>query len=291
MSKTKTTNTTSIQITQDKLVEEIAKRLKLSMVQFGAWRATRKNAEESRLLNERHGTENEGKVTVRQCDHESLHKIYSLNSKAYNEHKKITLPSVQDGVRVVITGKEFEHSDMMKKFSDLIRTEIDVLVKAGAYWGGEEFKRQRVKLNGLFDERAWPSDPDDLRSKFYLKSNYLTCPTEGAWAEWLVESARAAMNEVEEQLEEAFKRVSVRCMGPNIDGASGKLHETVFTGLEAVLDRIATLDIENRYSKVVEKAKDIAKYRAEEIRKDPDTRRELSKRADQLTEMFAGLRG
>lgn len=273
----------------EELKAEIAKRLKLAMLQTGAWRATVKNKEESRILNERHGTKDEGKVTVRQCDHTALHEIYSLHARVYNEHKKLTLPSVQDGVRIVLTGKEFEHSDMIRKFADDVRVQIDKLIDAGAYVDGDEYKKAKQRLNGLFDERAWPIDEQDLRNRFLLKSTYLECPTDGSWGDWIMESATAARREVEEQVEKALRKVIERCAGDKGDG-TGRLHESVFTNLGSMLDVLSTIDVEARYRPVVEEAKEVAKYTAEEIRKDSATRKQLAERADKLTDMFAGLR-
>lgn len=277
--------------TPNSMVEEIAKRLLLTMLKTGAWRATRKNEEESRLLNERHGTTDEAKAIVRQCDHEALSAIYSLNARAYNKHKEITLPSVHDGVRVVINGKQFEHSDLMKEFSDKVHDQVEILVRAGCFKDGKEYLKQKKKLNGLFDDRAWPNDADDLRQQFTIESTYLDCPTTGAWSDWIMESAEAARKETEEKVEKALRHVVNRCLG-NQGNGTGRLHESVFKNLDDLLDTLKTLDVSNRYEKVVEKAKsDITKVTAEELRKDPKSRAAVAARADALTDIFSSLRG
>lgn len=277
-------------VQDDALVQEIAKRLMLAMLRTGAWRATLKNFEESKLLNERHGTKDEASATVRQCDHKALHEIYSLNAKAYNKHKEITLPSVHDGVRVVIAGKQFEHSDLMKEFAAQVGTKVEELVRAGCYVDGAEYRKQKKVLNGLFDERAWPKDADDLRSRFVLESTYLECPTGGAWSDWISESATAARKEVEEKVEKSLKHVFNRCLG-NEGNGTGRLHQSVFDNLDQLLDTLNTLDVEGQFNKIVEKAKtSITKYTAEELRKDPKARADVARRADTLTDMFAGLR-
>lgn len=274
----------------DTLRKELAQRVVLGSLQTGAWRAAVKNEKESMLVNKRNHTDNEAKVIVKQCDHKALHEIYSLNAAAYNHHKKITLPSVQDGIRVIIAGKEIEHSDAMKEFADKVSVKIDELAAAGCYRGGAEYFKQKKKLNGLFDEHAWPFDEGDLRARFLLRTHYLPCPTDGAWADWFDESITVAKREVEEQVEKAIAHVSARCLG-NQGNGTGRLHESVFRNLDDLLDMLATFDVDKRYDKVISKVKsDVTKYSAEELRKDVKARADVAKRAEALTDLFSGLR-
>ena len=176
-------------------------------------------------MNAKHGTSDAAKVIVRLTDNASLAALYKLHAEAYAEHRRITLPSVQDGLRVVPTGKELEHSRIMSDYGakhsalvadflaeyDLIRTEAP------------------IKLNGLFDGRQWPSK-ETVAAKFKFSTRYLPCPSDGAWSEWLNETAQAGQSELRERLVTAARHMADTLKG------DGKLYQSVFDNLRDVCE-------------------------------------------------------
>lgn len=99
-----------------KNTQAIAASIKLVTFETGAWRAQKLNRRESNDVNAKHGTQDAAKVIVRLTDNVHLTAIYKLHAEAYAEHRRITLPSVQDGVRVLPGGKEMSHSSIMGDF-------------------------------------------------------------------------------------------------------------------------------------------------------------------------------
>ncbi len=97
---------------------DVAARMKLATLNTGSWRGTRLHKPETREENARHGSVDRAKVLVRITDSEALHRIAKLDAAAYAEHKRLTLPTVQDGIRLIPAGRELEHAAVMAKFAD-----------------------------------------------------------------------------------------------------------------------------------------------------------------------------
>ena len=208
-----------------KTTVSLANSIMLVTFETGAWRAQKLNRNESQDVNSRHGTNDAAKVIVRLTDNLNLAALYKLHAEAYAEHRRITLPSVQDGVRVCPAKKHLEHSKIMADFKrkdaqlvadflaeyDLIRTEAP------------------VKLNGLFDGRQWPAK-DTVASKFKFSTRYLPCPHDGAWADWLNETAQTGQSELRERLVTAARHLATVCAG------DGKIYQSALDNLRDVCE-------------------------------------------------------
>lgn len=261
------------------LVQRVAERMTLTVLSAGAWQATRLHREETDDVNKRHGTVDRANVRVRQCTHPALKEIYNLQAQARVKHKMLTMPTVQDGIRMLPRKNMFKHSDVLKEFDDKIATHLDELC---VDYLAEKVK-QKQQLNGLYDERAWPATIEALRHEFYFRNRYLPCPTDGQWSEWLAESAEVVDREVMERFQKALSHMAERC------SSDGKLYETVFGNLRELLDLVPDFDLEGKYGPIVEAAREVAKYDAEEVREDKKTRKQIAKRANEIAEMFSGL--
>jgi hypothetical protein len=274
------------QTNQTSRIEEVAARLKLATLTTGAYRARRMHKRESVEVNEKHNTGSAAKVSVLQCGHPSLGEIWKLQAAARTEHYAITLPSCQDGMRILAAGREFEHSDRMKEYAEKQREHVDVLAAAGVYVGGAEFYSNKARLNGLFDERAWPADARALRAEFVFQTRYLAVPAgDQAWQEWLNESITAADAELRERLESALKRVVER-----VGNTDGRLFQSVFGNLKEVIDLVPGFDADGRYRRIVEASQEIIEVNAESIRDNKSEREKIARRADALLSVFGELK-
>ena len=203
-----------------KTTQAIAQSIKLVTLETGAWRAQKLNRSESRDVNQKHGTNDAAKVIVKLTDNSNLAALYKLHAEAYAEHRRITLPSIQDGIRIVPAGKEMDHARIMADFAakhaallsdfladyDLIRLEAP------------------IKLNGLFDGRQWPAK-NIVASKFKFSNRYLPCPHDGAWAAWLDETAQAGQSELRERLVTAARHLA------DVLKNDGKLYQSALDNL------------------------------------------------------------
>lgn len=258
----------------------VAARTKLAVLNTGAWRATRLHRGETRAQNRLHGTGDKAKVTVRITDHPALHELNKLHAAAYAAHKRITLPTVQDGMRLVPAGRELEHSSVMQKFAD----EHNRLVAEFLADYDAEREAAPAKLNGLYDPSMWPTRAEVAR-KFSFGTRYLATPSEGEWGDWLVESASAAEAELRERLTEALERVRDRCK------SDGRLYATVFDSIRELAELVPDLDFsaDQKYAPVVKAMKPLTELHADLLRDDETGREKAAKRAASILSVLGGI--
>jgi hypothetical protein len=257
---------------------EIAARLKVAVVNTGRWQATRQNKKETRAVNEAHNTD-AAKVLVRVSDHPALRDLAKLHQEAYAEHRRLTLPSAQDGMRLLPAGREFEHAEAMRKLGD----RHNKLVAAFLADYPAERQSARARLNGLFDASMFPSERD-MPDKFKFQTRYLPCPTDGAWAEWVEASAQEAEAELRKRLSDAIKRVRDNCKG------DGRLYASVFDSIRELTELVPDLDISGDYAPVVKAMAPLAAIHSEDIRKDEAARRKVAKQADSILSVLGGIK-
>lgn len=252
----------------------IAARIKLCTLTTGAWRATRLHKKETEKVNHDHGTKDAAKVHVRLTDSPALHSLNKLHAAAYDAHRKITLPSAQDGFRLIPAGRELEHSALMQDFA------IEHASLKASFLKEYEAEKATapVRLNGLFDARHWPA-VSLIADKFTFSTRYLACPADGTWAEWIAESARAAEDELRERLTEALDRVVANC-GKD----KGKIYDTMFTGLAELIGLVPDFNLTDDpeiYAAAIA-AKELAALDADTIRESKTTRKQAAQKASQI---------
>jgi hypothetical protein len=258
-------------------VADIAARMKLAMLQQGAWRATRLHKGETRAENARHDTD-AARVMVRVSDHPALRDLGKLHSAAYTEHKSITLPTVQDGLRLLPAGREFEHADKMSKFADRHNELVRVFLN--------DYDAERAaapaRLNGLFDASMWPPH-HVIAEKFTFRTRYLATPTEGEWADWLAESSRAAQDDVRDRLTEALTRVRDRCR------SDGRLYATVFDSIRELADLVPDLDLTGSFAPVVQALAPLTVLHSDVLRDDKSGRELAADRASSILSVLGRI--
>jgi hypothetical protein len=264
-------------------IQAIAERIKVCTVTLSAWRATRKHAAETRAVNEKHSTGHAAKVAVKQCDDDALTSIYKIDASIYVAHRAMTMPTVADGMRMLARGSELKHSNLMREFQDKRCAYLDDL--CARYF--DIMEKQRAKLNGLFDQRAWPRNLDALRSEFVFSTKYLPTPTDGAWSDWFQESMSAADAELREQVERALRRVIERCTA---DGCEGRLHETVFSSLSELASMVPDFDFAGKYAPIVQALKPVAAINADTIRDNPVERAKIADSVRDILNVFGGIK-
>ena len=207
------------------LTMNLASRIQISTVEMGMWRATKLNKTESERVNRDNGSGNAAKVIVRLTDNFSLISLQKLHAEAYQEHRKITLPSIQDGMRIVPSGKQPVHAAVM---ADFRRRHNSLVTDFLADY--ETIKSEApVKLNGLFDGKKWPSK-EVVAGKFSFAYRYLPCPSDGAWGDWLNESAQAGQGELRERLVNSARHLATVLKG------DGKLYQSALDNLREVCE-------------------------------------------------------
>lgn len=255
-------------------ITKIASRIKLAAMNTGAWRATRLHKKETAKVNDDHHTGDAAKVHVRLTNSETLRAINCLTAEAYDAHRKLTLPAAQDGFRLLPVGREFEHSAKMAEYGAKHRALVAQFL--GEY--DAEKASAPVRLNGLYDAKQWP-DRSIIAEKFLFSSRYLACPTDGSWADWITESARAAEDELRERLTDCLQRIAENCAKEK-----PKIYDTLFSNLGELLTLVPDFNFADNvtvYAASIE-AKQLAALDAETIRENKAARRDAAKRANSI---------
>ena len=256
----------------------VAQRMKLATLSTASFRATRLHRAETRAENARHAT-NAAKVLVKLTNHPSLAALAKTHNEAYSEHRRLTLPSVQDGIRVLPMARELEHSDAMWKF--YAQHQACVAEFLAAY--DDERASAPQRLGSLHDPALWP-DRSELEDRFEFTTRYLPCPTDGAWRDWTAETAQLAERELHERLTQALERVVERC------GSDGRLYETVFKNLQDLCALAPDFDVAGRYGAIVKAAGEITKVKADMVRDDKVLRAQVAERASEICSMLGGVK-
>jgi hypothetical protein len=259
-------------------VQHIAGRVQLVTLNQSRWSASKLHKRETAKVNDDHHTGDRAKVRVKICDHQNLELIGKLDAATYDQHVAMTRPTIQDGVRMLPVGKALEHADMIRE----ARAKRDALVAGFLADYDDEKARAPIVLNGLYDPAMWP-DRSDIAQKFGLTVRYLPCPTDGAWGDWLTESARAATDDLRTQLESAVRRVQERCAG------DGKLYDTVFSGLRDLLRDIPDLDIatDSEIRRLAALAAPLVQHDVDVVRRSDAVRHQTAMDAANILDVFA----
>jgi hypothetical protein len=263
-----------IQMTFD--VSGIAARTMLTTISCSMWRATKLHKKETAAARQKHHSD-APRVLVTICNHPALQELASLHQSVYADHRRLSLPSVQDGMRMIPAARHLEHSDMMRRY----RSEHDAIVSRFLSDYASEAAAAPARLNGLYDASMWPTQAA-IAEKFGLNVRYLSCPTDGAWSEWLSESARAASDELRERLTEALERVRDRC------ASDGKLYASVFEQLRDVVALVPDLDIVGipELQAVADAAAPLTILSAEALREDDQARNQTAAKAASILSML-----
>lgn len=276
--RNQTVNITATTVSPEQIAAAAA-RMKVTTLNTGAWRATRQHKAETKAENERHNTD-AAKVLVRVSDHQALGDLVKLHAKAWQAHKRFTMPTVQEGMRVVPLGREFEHAEVMRKFGD----EHSKLVQQFMADYDQEKAEAPTRLNGLYDESMWPSHAE-VERKFTFRTRYLPTPTGGEWSEWLAESIQVAQLDLHDRITEVLTRVRDRCK--NTDG---KLYTSVFEAVRDLTELVPDFDMTGVYAPVVEAIKPLTAIEADDIRDDEKARKRTARKANEILGMLGGIK-
>ncbi len=254
----------------------IAARVQLSTLSLSTWARTKLNKAETKALEAKHGTD-KGRVIVTVCDSPLLDQIAKVQGAARNEHYRLTLPTIQDGMRMVPTGRQFQHAEAMKGFE----REYSGLVSAFVAEYPMHRNAAPARLNGLYEASAWPTD---IAAKFGWRLRYLACPSQGEWGDWLAESAAMGQADLQERFADALRRVVERCE------SSGALYQTVFSNLADLCELVPDMDLGGRLGALAARAADLGRLSADVVKDAPKLRQDCAARAASILDMLGGVK-
>ena len=251
-------------------IDAIAARTQLVTLTMGTFRPTKRHRPETAAENARHNT-NAARVSVRLTDNETLKEISRIHHGAYRIHRSLTLPSIQDAMRLLPAGSQFKHSSEMAAARHAHDAAVTLFVPQ--YPAIRAASPQT--LGSLHDPDLWP---DDVTSCFVFEVRYLPCPTDGDWAGWLEESARAAEDEVRERVTDTLQRVIDRCQ------SDGPLYASVFSDVAELSAMLPDLNISAApdLAAIAGEAAYLGRTDVEDVRTDPRARADAVREAERI---------
>lgn len=206
-------------------IQALASRMKITILSQGFWNPKRQHKKESAEENIRHNLHNEAEVYVRLTKHESLTRAAAIKAQIYINHRRLTLPSPVDGMRIVPVGREFEHGDVISNLRYKFEREIQDFLDDY----DNVVEKARVRLNGLFDSTMFPPKAA-MKSKFSNNVQYMETPTNGSWSEWINETAQLGQLELQDRIVTAARKMIDSCRNDS------KLYASVLGNLTDICD-------------------------------------------------------
>ena len=217
-------------------------------------------------------------MSVRLTDHIALADLGKLHAAARSEHYRLTLPSADDGFRLLPCGREMEHSQIMRDFAD----KHEVLKRSFlADYAGERAQAP-IKLNGLFVAAQWP-DESTVDGKFGFSTRYLPVPSAGTWQTWLAETAEAAREELRERL-----GATVRAMASKLADKDGVFRDSLVSNAAEVSALASDLNLTDDVdiAALAQATAGLASNDPETLRNNPHARAGAAARAAEICAAF-----
>lgn len=257
----------------------LTSRAVISTLNVGAWRVNKLNAGETAAVNAKHGVKNKARVSVFICDHAALLEIYTVHTEARAEHYRLTLPAGDKGLRFLPVNRQVEHRQIMQRFADRID---ELLVQFRRDYPAERAAAP-TRLGGLYVERQWPANVEDVVGRFTFTVRYLPVPEQGQWQEWMAEAATAAQDDLRERLRLAITHVATKLSDPK-----GIFRDTLTGNLAEIIALVPDLNLANdpAIAAIADKAKALLEHDVQTLREDPIARAETAATATEIVNLF-----
>lgn len=267
--------TVNIPSLNNQTIRKIAERIQVCTLNQGKWAGSTNHKREMREEQRRHGTMRIKKVEVILTENVHLKAALNLHGKIYNTHRKLSLASPIDGMRIVAAGKVFEHSAALSELINQSSNEVEKFIEQRP----EVVIEARKALNDLFDETLIPK-PNELREKFYNKFRYFAAPCgHSDWDAWLGETAQAIQVELQDRIVQTARHLIEVCSG------DGKLYGSVLEKLNDVCEMAGDLNLldDPIIAKAAEELKPIATdFSVEVLRDNEILRHEAARKASDI---------
>ncbi len=232
-------------------------------------------------------------------DKDALKDITNVHGRARDVHYLNTLPWRDDGARILPAAHFLEYSKKMQELREEYRQAVEILLSDYE----EYIERAKVKLATMFDPADYPSTPK-LKSKFSFSIHFDPLPEA---ADFRVSLNDAEVEEIKKSITErndnAFKDATkelwvrlhkvVKHMADKLEGDSKtRLFESMIGNIQELVAMLPQLNFEDdqeleKIRKEVEEK--LCRYDVENLRKDPEAKKEAAKEAKEILDAMAGF--
>ena len=235
----------------------ISEKAMLVALSISAWSGRKYDKDATAEVAQNHGTDasRAGRFNKILVNPISLKDITSIAGNARNYTMSVTLPWLNDGIRIIPVDIYLEYVQRMSEYRSQFNQAVDkLLVEYDAL-----VKQARLDLNGLFKESDYPS-AESIRRKHAFNVRVFNLPDSNDFRVSLSESEfQSTKQEIEQNLSEAqdnavrdvFQRVSMRMEHmlkrlKEVEANDGKgIRESMMNNINDLADILPKLNITN----------------------------------------------
>jgi len=235
----------------------ISEKAMLVALSISAWSGRKYDKDATAEVAQNHGTDasRAGRFNKILVNPISLKDITSIAGNARNYTMSVTLPWLNDGIRIIPVDIYLEYVQRMSEYRSQFNQAVDkLLVEYDAL-----VKQARLDLNGLFKESDYPS-AESIRRKHAFNVRVFNLPDSNDFRVSLSESEfQSTKQEIEQNLSEAqdnavrdvFQRVSMRMEHmlkrlKEVEANDGKgIRESMMNNISDLADILPKLNITN----------------------------------------------
>lgn len=176
-----------------------------------------------------------GRYTKSLIAREHLEQINQISAEAYAEHRRRTLPWLNNGTRVLSSAGFLDYTVAMRDFEDRFNVAVDAFVKDYP----DYVRDAQIRLNGLFDPSQYPS-AGQIMDSFGFGYNVLPMPTGD---DFRVNLGDAEVSHIRQQIEDAGKQAieaARKDVGERIRDVAGRMVRRLTEYGTALQDRAAS---------------------------------------------------
>lgn len=273
----------------------------LVRISIGKFDPKRKNKKAAEEYSQRHGVDAKmHSAADTLVPPEYTEHIGNLAAAARNLVARYTLPWQDRGYRLCPMGQLTRLMDEVAALRSQWKAATDKFIKNYDFIVDEA----RVRLNGAFDERHYPS-AKEITSRFRFEVDYAPVPERGhfvvdseaeAIAEIVAEEEAKtkdrvadAMQDLRDRLVERLGHLATKCAEYGKDGKKSKMHETTLGNLVELLDDIPRMLVDDDpvLLAAVKQTKDaIDGVDIEGLRNSEEVRKDVAERASKILSTF-----
>jgi hypothetical protein len=235
----------------------ISEKAMLVALSISAWSGRKYDKDATAEVAQNHGTDasRAGRFNKILVNPISLKDITSIAGNARNYTMSVTLPWLNDGIRIIPVDIYLEYVQRMSEYRSQFNQAVEkLLVEYDAL-----VKQARLDLNGLFKESDYPS-AESIRRKHAFNVRVFNLPDSNDFRVSLSESEfQSTKQEIEQNLSEAqdnavrdvFQRVSMRMEHmlkrlKEVEANDGKgIRESMMSNISDLADILPKLNITN----------------------------------------------
>lgn len=280
------------------MTDNIASRAMLVQLGISQWTARRLDRSATAEVTSAHAAASDaGRFNKQIVDKSALLPIQQVATAARTYLYQHTLPWADNGDRVLSSMNYFEVMTKLREFKAKFDEEVDTFCTDY----NEHRERARLRLNSLFKDEDYPQ-AWEVRSKFAMSFGVMPLPTAGdfrvAMSDDVVEEVR---QEIEAQLGARVQGLVTSVYSEIRDtllhlkdrlNSSGKLHESVFTNVMDLMDRLPGLNVTDDKNLAVLRAdvlRELGGITKDAVRDDPKLRNDVVARTESILATMKGL--